>query len=138
MNMKFEKYKEKINNDKNFIGKVGIECDICEDGHAIGKVKLDESNVNPYGTAHGGCIFSLADTIGGMAAMTRGYYVCTVSSSIEYLNAGAGTEYLHAEAIEIKDGRTISVYDVLIRDDQGNLIAKSTLNYYKLKPIPDN
>lgn len=122
--------------EKNgFIDYVGIECVECYDGHAVGKIKVKSELLNPYGGVHGGCLFTLADTIAGIAAMTRGSYVTTLSSSIQFLNAAKDTEALVAEASEVKNGKNISVYDVIVYDDNRKKIAKATLDYYKLEPI---
>ncbi len=126
---------QKIRNENGFINYVGVEYGEFHEGYATGKLKLRPQLRNPFGSVHGGCIFTLADTIGGTAAMTRGSYVTTVSASIQYLYPAKDTEYLTAEAEEVKNGRTISVYDVWIRDDKQNHIAKVTLSYYKLGPI---
>lgn len=121
--------------EAGFIEKTGIEYGEIGEGCASGKVKLTPDNLNPFGAAHGGLIFTLADTIGGTAAMTRGSYVCTLSTSVQFLSSGANTEYLWAYATEIRNGRTISVYDVMIKDDHNKPIAKATINYYKYKAI---
>ncbi|MGN0394687.1 MAG: PaaI family thioesterase [Coprococcus sp.] len=126
---------EKLRDDKGFIKNIGVEYMDFGEGKATGRLKLIGSMRNPYGQAHGGCIFSLADTIGGIAAMTRGSYVTTMSASVEYLKPAKDTEYIYAEAVEIKNGRTVSVYDVYVRDDAKSNIARVTLSYYKLTPI---
>ncbi len=133
--MNYQEYIENLKSDNGFIKKIGIEYGEYGEGHAKGRLRLDESNLNPFGDAHGGCIFTLADTIGGTAALTRGCNVCTLSSTIEYLHAGRNTEYLYAEASEVKNGKTISVYDIMVTDDKGTNIAKATISYYKLNPI---
>lgn len=121
--------------EKGFIHHVGIGDIEYDEGYATGKLDIKPNLLNPFGSVHGGCIFTLADTIGGTAAMTRGSYVTTISSSIQFLNPAQNTAFLVAEANEVKDGKTISVYDVMIRDDKQRDIAKVTLNYYKLQPV---
>lgn len=133
--MDCQKFLDKLEKDNGFIKKTGIEYGECSDGYATGRVKLDESNLNPYGEANGGCIFTLADTIGGIAATTRGYYVCTLSSSIDFLHAGRETKYLYAKATEVKNGKNVSVYDIMITDDKDIKIARATISYYKLGPM---
>ena len=45
--------------------------------------------MNILGIVHGGVLYSLADTVGGTAAMTgRDYAVPTVDGTIHYLKAG--------------------------------------------------
>lgn len=121
--------------DEGFIKYIGIEYLDYGPGYAKGRLKLGKKVLNPRGGVHGGCIFALADTIGGTAAMTRGNYVTTVSASIDYLRAAKDVDYIYAEATEVKNGRTISVYDVMIKDSMEKNIARVSLSYYKLEEI---
>lgn len=137
-----KRLKEKIDirlkdvlNDEGFIKYIGIEYLDYGPGYAKGRLRLKKEISNPLGGVHGGCLFALADTIGGTADMTRGSYVTTVSASIDYLRPAKDVDYVYAEATEIKDGRTISVYDVMIKDSIGRNIAKVSLNYFKLGDI---
>ncbi len=126
---------KELRKDNGFIKYMGIEYLECGPGRAAGRLRLDDKVKNPFGMAHGGCLFSLADTIAGTAAMTRGNYVTTLAASVEYLRPGQNTEFIYANAEEIKNGKTISVYDVYITDDNGKKLAKVTLSFYKLEPI---
>ena len=82
---------------------------------------------------HGGCIFTLADTVGGCAAWTRGSYVATASSNINYLNAAIDCKKVVAIAREMKAGKKFLVYEVDIFDDKDNLIAKVSNTYCSIK-----
>lgn len=89
---------------------------------------LTETSTNHLGAAHGGYIFGLADTAAGIAAMTDGRTAVTISSNIDYLKP-AKTSKLKAIATCIKNGKTISFFEVKIYDQEDNLIAKSNVNY---------
>ena len=45
------------------------------------------------------------------------------------------TEYIWAYAAEVKNGGTISVYDVMIKNDRGDNLTKVTLSYFRLSAI---
>ncbi len=81
---------------------------------------------------HGGCIFTLADTIGGSAALTHGVKVVTLDSTIHYLKPAIHTEKLIAEAREIKYGSTIAVYEVSITNAEGDLLSTVLLSFFIL------
>jgi len=117
-----------------FIREIGMELIESREGYCKGKVDITEKHLNPMGTVHGGVIFSLADTMGGRAAMTYGTPVVTLSSNINYLNPGKDTAYIEAEANVIRNGKTTSVVDVMIRSAEGVDIAKVVLTYYKIVP----
>ncbi len=104
-------------------------------GGAKGHIILKEHHGNPIGSVHGGCLFSLADSVGGAAAVSRRRAVTTVSSSINYVNAAmmGETKELTAEASEIKAGKSTCVYKVDITNDSGKLIATAVNTYFYLK-----
>lgn len=115
-----------------YIAKNGIELTELSEGYAKGKMKLDKTSNNPYGYVHGGCIFTLADTVGGSAALTYGGVITTLSAEIHYLNPAQNTEYLEAQAKVIKNGKKTAVFEVGITDANGENIAMVTLTFFKL------
>ena len=117
---------------QGYIAKTGIRITDLAEGYAKGRVVLDASCNNPMDYVHGGCLFTLADTVAGHAAMTYGGVVTTSSAEIHYLNPAKDTEYIEAEANVIRNGRTISLFDVMIRDDKGTEICKLILTYFKI------
>lgn len=92
---------------------------------------ITETSLNNLNVAHGGYIFGLADTAAGIAAMTEGKNVVTVDSSINYFKPARGSRII-AIAKSLKTGKTISIYEVLINDEDNNLIAKATITYFAL------
>lgn len=120
------------NNLDGFAKNIGIKIVSLSKGYAKAIMDIDKSHLNPGNSVHGGCIFTLADTVGGVAAWSRGNYVVTTSSNITYLNPAINSKKLTAIAKEIKFGKTILVYDVEIWDDEERLIAKATNSYYNL------
>ena len=92
---------------------------------------ITETSMNNLNIVHGGYIFGLADTTAAIAAMTEGEKVVTVDSNINYLKPAKSSK-LFAKASPIKLGKTISVYEVLISDENSNLIAKATITYFAI------
>ena len=119
------------------IKRMGIEITDIGPGWARARMKYQNAHVNPNGSVHGGLIFSLADSVAGTAASTRGNRVTTSTGSIYFLNPAFEPEYLIAEAMELKAGRRLMTYDVKVKTDEGILIAKAVMEYYNLRtPIP--
>ncbi len=104
-------------------------------GWAMGEIKIELHNTNPIGSVHGGCIFTLADSVGGAAASSRKRPATTVNSGINYLNPAMAdnTKMLYAKAKERKAGKSTCVYDIEVTDQDGRLIATSTATYFYLK-----
>lgn len=110
----------------------GIQIYTEEPGTAIGMMKIEDRMLNPYGAIHGGTLFALADTIGGVAAMSRGFYIVTSNGTIHYLHGTNHSREITATAREVKAGKTLSVYDVDMTDEHGTLVAKATMTYFSI------
>ena len=128
----FGKMIEHRNGLGGFASDIGIKILSISEGYAKAEINIEKKHLNPGNSVHGGCIFSLADTVGGTAAWSRGNYVVTSSSNINYLNPAIESKRLIGIAKEIKFGKKILVYDVEIWDEKDRLIAKVTNTYYNL------
>ncbi len=128
----FKKLTELRNGLDGFAKEIGVKIVSISNGYAKAEINVNESHLNPGKSVHGGCIFTLADTVGGAAAWTRGNYVATTSSNITYLNPAIESKKLIGIAKEIKFGKNILVYDIEVWDDMDRLIAKTTNSYYNL------
>jgi len=92
---------------------------------------LTKTSMNHLNVVHGGYLFGLADTAGGIAAMTSGKNVMTIDSSINYLRKTNGKKVL-AKASAIKVGKTFSVFEVLLFNEEDEMVARATMTYYFL------
>lgn len=101
-------------------------------GYAVGEMDIQPTHLNPLGVVHGGCMFSIADTVSGVSALGRGGRVTTVSGNISYLRAGKDTTKIVAKARETKYGRTFSVCEAQLFDDKDNLLAITTMTFFHL------
>ncbi len=106
-----------------------------ERGEGTGKARLDirPEHMNPIGTVHGGCLFTLADAVCGVAASSQGGICTTVNSNIQFLNAAFWPKYLIAEAKPKKLGRKIRSFLVEVRDDKNVLICTVDMVFYNLQ-----
>lgn len=132
MNNLTELAKEQLKKDKGFIASNNYEIIKVEKNYCELVGKLTETSMNHYGIAHGGYIFGLADTAAGIAAMTDGRNVVTINSTIDYFKPGKGN-YLKAIAKCLKNGKTVSFFEINVYDEENNLIAKSNITYCNIK-----
>jgi len=88
--------------------------------------------LNPIGTVHGGCLYTLADVVAGAAVSAYGNYAATVSSSFYYLEPAKNVQKLYASATVSRQGKSLCVIDVVIWSEPGTIIAKGSLSYYIL------
>ena len=123
--------KEKLNNMKGFIKANNYQVIKVENNYCEMEGILTESSTNHLNIAHGGYIFGLADTAGGIAAMTEGRNVVTIDTNINYLKKANGTKII-AIAKALKVGKTVSVYEVYLNNEENDLIAKATITYHHI------
>lgn len=116
-----------------FIKGMGIEFTELDDAHAIGRVVFDEKVQNPYGTAHGGFLFALADTVAGATAcMSAKSFCTTIDGNLNYLIPGYNTEYIWCYAYIERTGKQLVHVRVEIKNDDGGMIDVGNFNYFIL------
>lgn len=125
---------QRLNKYDGFAKYIGIEIIEAANGAAKARIELEKHHGNPIGSVHGGCLFSLADTVAGVALSTTGVGCTTLSSHVVYLKAAMmdKSRILYASAKAERIGHKIAVYDVFITDDTGLDIAKMTIEYFIL------
>ena len=126
---------KKSNRDQGgeFADLVGITITELEDGYACGEVEIKKKHTNKMGILHGGLIYSLADTVSGVAASSLGYEVVTLSSDFNYIKKGIDVKVLRAKGTMLKAGSTISLVEVLVMDQDDVVLSKGTFTFYNLK-----
>ena len=123
------KAKDRLADDKGFVNNNGYTVIKVEEHYCEMEALITDTSKNPFGLAHGGFIFGLADTAAGIAAMTDERVAVTVNSSIDYLKPGKGDKLI-AKASVVKSGKSISVVDVFIYDSGLELISKAVVTYF--------
>ena len=121
--------KDTLKDIKGFIGNNNYNVIKVEEGYCELEGVISETSYNNMNIVHGGYIFGLADTAAGIASMTNGFTVVTVDSNISYFKPAKG-ERLVAKAKTIKPGKTISVIEVEIYNDNNDIVAKSSMTFY--------
>lgn len=128
----YNKIKVYRNSFHGAAGYIGVEITDVKKGWARGEILVKNHHLNPVGAVHGGILFTLADTVGGVAAWSHGEVVTTANGSIQFLNAALNPRKIIAEATELKAGKNLLTYDIKIHDDSGKLICHTTQEYYSL------
>ena len=91
--MDFEKLKSFRNINNNFAKLLGIELTELSDGYAKATMKVTKEFLNPIGSLHGGCLYTIADIVGGAAASSYGIHVTTIDGNFHYLRARLPSKY---------------------------------------------
>ena len=110
----------------------GIVLDEVRPGYARASMTITEAMVNGHAIAHGGMVFTLADSTFALACNSRNVPHVALQCSISFIAAARLGERLVAEAQECSlKGRT-GVYDVTISRD-GETVALFRGVCYRIK-----
>ena len=121
-----------VNSPHQFSYENGIELTHVEPGLARGMLHAGPNSINPHGMIHGGAIATLADTVAGSCACSRGGRCVTCSATLEFLRPAQGD--LFCEATPKKLGQKLSVVQVTIRNAQEKAVATGTLTIFMEAP----
>lgn len=110
----------------------GIVITDTSDELCVVEGELVPQTMNPLGMAHGGFVYSLCDVAAGALVRQFEPNFVTLSASINYLRPSQGTR-LRAEGRLVKRGRTVSVVDTFVYDDQDRLTARGSFEIYIMK-----
>jgi len=119
--------RERFKNDRFATEAAGAVIEAVDVRSARCRLKLEPVHFNAAGIVMGGTLFTLADFC--MAVAANGYRedcdTVAIDGNIIYMKPAKG-ESLIAEARCVKPGRTLSFYEVDIRDELGTDVARFT------------
>ena len=118
-----EKLMEKYNKEDKYPLSMGIEIKELLPGYCKAEMDINEEKTNFHGIAHGGALFSLADTAFGLASNSRGGTAVAIQVSINYMAPSLPGEHLTAVAKEENLTRSTGVYSITITNNIGKAIA---------------
>jgi acyl-CoA thioesterase len=114
---------------------LGIELIDQGEGRAVTRMTIRADMVNGHAMAHGGLIFTLADTAFACACNSYGPVTVASSAEIVYVAPARAGDVLVAEAVvRTRFGRS-GLYDVTVRRD-GEVIAEFRGRSQQLTPAP--
>ncbi len=124
-----------VNRPHQFSYENGIVITRVEPGLCEGELTTGPDSFNPHGTVHGGALATLADTVSGVCACSRGGSCVTAGSSMEFLRPATGPRLL-CRATPKKLGHTLSVVQFSITDEEGTPVATGTFTFFMLWNLP--
>ena len=122
-----------INRPGQFAYENGITVTAARPGWAEGVLEVRPTSSNPHGTVHGGCLYTLADTVAGSAACAHGASCVTVSGTMEFLRPAVGPT-IRCVATPQKQGQTLSVMQVVLTNEAGKEVATGTFTFFMTQP----
>ena len=102
---------------------MGMAIEAVGPGWATLSMRLAPGHLNGHGSAHGGILFTLADSAFAFACNSHNEAAVAQEAQVTFLSPGRGGERLRAEASEAAlSGRT-GVYDVRVTGEDGRTVA---------------
>ncbi|HEM2826900.1 PaaI family thioesterase [Streptococcus suis] len=92
--------------------------------------KVTEKSLNPYGMAHGGFLFTLADSVAGLTTVAGGSYSVTLQSNIHYMKAAKLGDTLSVIGSCTHDGSRTKVVEVKIENQDKQLLASASFTMF--------
>jgi len=120
---------ERLLGNDPFVQSLGIELAAAEAGRVVLEMTVAEGHLNFLGGAHGGLIFSFADTAFGLASNAGGVVSIGIDTHMAYIQGCRAGDRLRAEATEISRSRRTAVYRVDVSRD-GETVATFTGTVY--------
>jgi acyl-CoA thioesterase len=102
---------------------LGIEIEEVRRGYARLAMNLTDAMANGHGLAHGGYIFTLADSAFAFACNTYDERTVAAQCAITFLRSGKAGQRLTAVACEIAQSGRTGIYDVTVTTS-GETIAE--------------
>jgi uncharacterized protein (TIGR00369 family) len=115
----------------NPINHFGFQLVRAERGRAVFRMPVLELHKQIHRVVHGGVLAMLADTAGGFAAFLaspKGSRVVTIEMKINFLEA-VEHGHIQADARVLRQGRTTSVVDCEVKDEDGRLVSKALMTF---------
>jgi acyl-CoA thioesterase len=102
---------------------LGMRIEAAEPGNATVSMLLTSDMCNGHGTAHGGIIFTLADSAFAFACNSRDVASVAQHCTITFVSPGRSGERLVASAREISLAGRFGIYDVVVRGADARTVA---------------
>ncbi len=126
---------DKFGSDR-FAKLMGVELLEFREGYAKASMTVRRELLNFHGVAHGAAIYALADVAFSVASNSHNRVAVALSMTIHYRRPVAEGAKLIAEAFEESLGRTTGLYRIVVKDQEGKLVAVGQgLVYLKQEPL---
>ena len=124
---------EKLLQKNNYARVNGLHVESISRQEIVVTAELTDTVKNLYGRVHGGMLFLMADSAAGILARADGRRYVTLNADIHFLRT-ADHGKLSAHGTVVRRGHTTCVVDMEILDEDGQLLAKSTVTMYCTTP----
>ena len=114
---------EKMMSSDWFSQWLGITIINCFEGKCKLKMKVRKEMLNGFAIAHGGITYSLADSALAFASNSHGRKAVSVETSISHVVSLIEGDVIVAEAEEVSFKEKIAIYNIVIKKEEGEVVA---------------
>lgn len=105
---------------------LGIEFTEIGDDFVVARMPVSPKTHQPDGVLHGGASVALAESVGSMASFIfldgKHFYIRGIEISANHIKS-VKSGFVYARAEFLHKGRTTQLWDIKIRDEEGNLVS---------------
>lgn len=102
---------------------LGISVEKISPGKCTLKMKVRKEMLNGFAIAHGGITYSLADSALAFASNSHGRKAVSVETSISHTVSLMEGDVIVAEAEEVSLKEKIAIYNIVVRKENGEVVA---------------
>ncbi|MEO7963933.1 MAG: hydroxyphenylacetyl-CoA thioesterase PaaI [Gemmatimonadaceae bacterium] len=118
---------------------LGLEVESIAPARCVCRMTVRDEMVNGFGVAHGGIVFSFADSAFAFACNTHGTVTVAIDNTITYPRAIRPGDELRAVAEEESASNRIGYYKVDVRNQRDEIVALFRGTAYRTsRPHPND
>ena len=114
---------EIMNRNDQVLKQLGATLEDINSGFATLSLNINKNHINGHGFCHGGIIFTLADATFGFACNSYNIKAVAQTCTITYISQVKEKDFLTSTAKKIKKFGKSTLYDVTIKNQNGDLVA---------------
>lgn len=131
----FEEIKEI--NEGTMMETLGIEYLELKEGYVYARMFVKKELTQPYGMLHGGASMAMAESVGGMGSAyllgIKDYIIRGMQFSANHVKAANFGTFVYATATIIHKGRQTHVWNIDIKNEDGELVSSCRLTNFIIK-----
>ena len=131
----FEEIKEI--NEGTMMETLGIEYLELKEGYVYARMFVKKELTQPYGMLHGGASMAMAESVGGMGSAymlgIKDYIIRGMQFSANHVKAAIVETFVYATATIIHKGRQTHVWNIDIKNEDGELVSSCRLTNFIIK-----
>ena len=131
----FEQIKEI--NEGTMMETLGIEYIELKEGYVYARMFVKKELTQPYEMLHGGASMAMAESVGGMGSAyylgVKDYIIRGMQFSANHVKAAKVGTFVYATATIIHKGRQTHVWNIDIKNEDGELVSSCRLTNFIIK-----